>query len=119
MKPVRPLLLLAILGLPLWAQAQISTPRVDQRQINQERRIEQGEASGALTGREAARLERGQARVDRIEARAKSDGVVTGRERARLERAQDVQSRAIYREKHDRQHDFNHDGVKDRPHRRY
>lgn len=81
-----------------------STPRIDERQANQESRIQQGVASGELTKREAARLERGQDRVQRIENRATADGVVTGRERARVERAQDVQSARIARQKHDRQH---------------
>lgn len=99
----------------VFAQA---TPGVDQRQANQERRIDQGLASGSLTPREAVRLERGQQRVERMESRAKADGVVTGNERAHLNRAQDVQSRRIAAQKHDRQHDFNHNGRVDRPHRR-
>ena len=103
--------------LPALAFAQVNTPRVDQRQANQERRIEQGVASGSLTQREANRLERGQQRVENMEARAKADGVVTPGERARLHQAQDVQSRRIYNQKHDRQHDYNHDGRVDRPHR--
>lgn len=97
--------------------AQANTPGVDQRQANQERRIDQGVASGALTPREANRLEAGQARVNRMENRAKADGVVTGAERARLQQAQDVQSARIYRQKHDAQHDFNHNGRVDRPRR--
>lgn len=108
--------LIAAAGSSAFAQA--STPGVDQRQANQERRIEQGVNSGALTTREANRLEAGQARVDRIENRAKSDGVVTQRERARLHQAQDVQSTRIARQKHDRQRDLNHDGKVDRPRRR-
>ncbi len=100
------------------AFAQAGTPGVDQRQLNQERRIEQGERSGALTTREANRLEAGQQRVERIEDRAKSDGVVTRGERARLHQAQGVQSARIARQKHDRQHDFDHNGRVDRPRRR-
>ncbi|HMU99982.1 MAG TPA: hypothetical protein PKD04_02795 [Rhodocyclaceae bacterium] len=107
----------ACLALPIVAFAQ-STPRIDQRQANQAARIEQGEASGALTGREAARLERGQRHVQNVENRTLADGTVTGREAARVEHAQDVQSRRIYRQKHDRQHDLNHDGVTDRPRHR-
>lgn len=80
------------------------TPVIDKRQANQEQRIDQGIASGQLTEREAARLERGQERVNRMEDRAKSDGVVTNQERARIQHAQDVESRRIYREKHDPQH---------------
>jgi hypothetical protein len=104
--------------IPTLALAQTNTPNVDQRQLNQERRIEQGVASGSLTDREANRLERGQQRVDNIETRAKADGVVTRQERARLHQAQDVQSRRIYAQKHDRQHDYNHNGRIDRPARR-
>lgn len=110
---------LALGAMPLWAQAQNAMPGVDQRQLNQERRIEQGVASGSLTPREAARLERGQAHVERMETRAQADGTVTRAERQRIEHAQDVQSRQIYREKHDRQHDFNHDGQRDRPARHH
>ncbi|PKO87198.1 MAG: hypothetical protein CVU18_11580 [Betaproteobacteria bacterium HGW-Betaproteobacteria-12] len=103
---------------PAMAFAQANTPRVDQRQLNQESRIDQGVASGSLTAREANRLERGQQHVDNVEARAKSDGVVTRREGARLDHAQDVQSRRIAVQKHDRQHDYNHNGRIDRPARR-
>lgn len=97
------------------AMAQTATPQVDQRQINQQQRIDQGISSGTLTEKEAARMEHGQTHVENIEDRAKSDGTVTNRERARLHHAQDVQSSRIYRQKHDRQNDMNHDGRIDRP----
>lgn len=113
MKTIKTIALLAI-ALPTLAFAQTNTPRVDQRQANQERRIEQGVASGSLTPREANRLERGQQHVENMENRAKADGVVTPAERARLHQAQDVQSDRIYRQKHDRQHDYNHNGRVDR-----
>ena len=106
------------IALPTLALAQTGTPGVDQRQINQERRIDQGVASGSLTPREAMRLERGQQRVENMEMRAKSDGVVTRQERAQLQHAENVQSRHITREKHDRQHDYNHNGRTDHPRRR-
>ena len=100
----RILAFLAIAGLAFTAAAQTSsTPRIDQRQANQERRIEQGEKSGALTQKEAARLEKGQARVQKKEDKAAADGKVTAKERARLEKAQDRQSKKIEREKHDKQ----------------
>ena len=92
----------AVFALPAIAQTQ-STPRVDQRQSNQERRIDQGEKSGALNRKEAARLEKGQVRVQKMENKAAADGRVTAKERARLEKAQDQQSRRIYKEKHDKQ----------------
>lgn len=92
----------AAFALPALAQT-TSTPRIDQRQANQERRIEQGEKSGALNQKEAARLEKGQARVQKMENKAVADGKVTAKERARIEKAQDKQSRKIYKEKHDKQ----------------
>lgn len=113
MKQLTAFAILAALSIP--ALAQVATPRIDQRQANQQQRIDQGVQSGALTTREATRLEKGQTHVDNMETRAEADGAVTRRGRARIEHAQDVQSRHIYREKHDRQHDLNRDGRMDRP----
>lgn len=80
-----------------------SIDSIDQRDLNQQRRIEQGVESGQLTGREASRLQGEEARVQRLESRAESDGVVTPRERARIEQAQNRVGRDIYRESHDAQ----------------
>ena len=74
-----------------------------QRDVNQQRRIEQGVRSGELTNREAARLERGQARDNAAQARAGADGKVGPNEQRRLQRQENRQSRRIYREKHDAQ----------------
>ena len=74
-----------------------------QRNVNQERRIEQGIQSGQLTNREAGRLERGQGRVDRAEARAGADGHVGAGEQRRIQKQENRQSKRIYREKHDAQ----------------
>ncbi len=95
-------LAVATLAAPAFAQTD-STRRIDRREKMQERRIEQGRKSGQLTPQEAARLEKGQARVDKMEGKATADGKVTAKERARIEKAQDSQSRKIYREKHDKQ----------------
>lgn len=107
---------LAVFVLPVMAQT--ATPNLDQRQANQQKRIDQGVASGQLTNREAARLEKGQERVQKMEDKVKADGKVTAKERARLQKAENVQSRQIAKEKHDRQRDRNHDGKKDRPARK-
>ena len=90
----------AALGTP---SSPTATPRVEQREAKQERRIEQGEQSGQLTRREAKRLQAEQGRVERAEDKAKADGKVTAQEHARLNHMQDRASRDIYREKHDRQ----------------
>ena len=92
----------AALAVPAFAQT-TSTPRIDQRQQNQQQRIDQGVKSGQLNEKEAARLEKGQARVQKMEDKAVADGKVTARESRQIERAQDKQSRRIYREKHDKQ----------------
>lgn len=89
-----------VLGCASLAAAQTATPGIDARQANQQSRIDRGVASGQLTNREAGNLQRGQARVQRIEDRAKLDGVVTRGERARINRAQNVESRKIYNRKH-------------------
>lgn len=93
----------AAVAAPVFAQA--NTPGIDQREANQQARIQQGINSGQLTPGEAARLERGQQHVENMEARAKADGVVTNRERARITQAQNVQSRHIYRKKHNAVHE--------------
>jgi peptidoglycan hydrolase CwlO-like protein len=85
------------------AFAEAEAPVIDQRQVNQERRIDQGIASGQLNEQEANRLNKQQAHVNKMDGRAKSDGVMTKKERARIVAAQDRASRHIAREKHDRQ----------------
>ena len=97
------LLAILTLSLAMPAFAQTATPKLDQREANQQRRIDQGVNSGQLTGKEAARLEKRADRLNAAEAKAKSDGVVTKAERARLEREANRNSRVIAREKHDRQ----------------
>ena len=105
--------------IPAFAQTTTPTPpptaqqRIDQRQANQQKRIDEGVKSGSLTTREAERLQKGQARVGKMEHKAAADGAIDKKEARRIERAQDKQSRKISREKHDRQHDVNHDGKDD------
>jgi len=94
---------LAFASAGAFAQGAPVTPRVDQREANQQARIDQGVASGQLTRREARRLEKQQVHIARAESSAKSDGVVTSAERAKLHRMQDRASRDIYRQKHDAQ----------------
>jgi len=100
-------MLLAVIGMTLFMTmmpyAQAETPRIDERQANQEQRIDQGTASGQLDEREANRLNNEQEHINKMEDKAKSDGVMTKKERARIVAAQDRASRHIAREKHDRQ----------------
>jgi opacity protein-like surface antigen len=85
------------------ASAQAATPGIDQRQANQEQRIDKGIAGGQLTGREANRLNNQQEHINKIEDNVKSDGVVTKKERKKVHAAQDRASRKIARQKHDQQ----------------
>ena len=96
-------LLASAFTLPAFAQAP-NTQRIDKREANQAARIDKGIASGEINKREQARLERGQARVEKMEAKAATDGKVTGKERVAIERAQDRQSARIARQSHDKQH---------------
>jgi len=76
---------------------------IEARQAEQQRRIDQGIRSGQLTPLEAKRLEAQQAHIEELEGRLRaSGGRLTPAERARLERDLNRSSRAIYREKHDR-----------------
>ena len=79
-------------------------PNVGERQINQQKRIRQGVNSGELTPLETARLERNSARIHRSIARDRRDGgSFTPHERAKARKKLNKQSRAINRQKHDRQ----------------
>ena len=85
------------------AYAQAEPPVIDQRQMNQKQRIDQGIASGQLTEQETNLLNKEQEHIKSMEDEAKSDGVVTKKEQARIDRAKDRASRSIAREKHDPQ----------------
>jgi hypothetical protein len=80
-----------------------ATPKIDQRQVNQQKRIDQGVASGALTSKETAKLEKREGKIASNEAAAKADGKVTKAERAKLTREENRASKAIYKQKHDGQ----------------
>jgi uncharacterized membrane protein YebE (DUF533 family) len=84
-----------------WAQAE--TPVIDKRQAHQERRIAQGAASGQLTPRETAQLNRRETRIAKEEAAAKADGTVTQAERRHLRHDEKHASKAIHRKKHNAQ----------------
>lgn len=85
------------------AYAEAETPVIDQRQAQQEQRVDQGVASGQLNKRETNRVNRQQKHINKVEGRAKSDSVVTKKERARAGTAQNRASRHLAREKHDLQ----------------
>ena len=93
---------LFLAGGSAWAEG-TDTPAIDQRVLNQERRIQEGVNSGQLTEGEANRMNSRLEQIENAEAHAKADGQVTAKERRRLNRALNHNSKKIYKEKHDRQ----------------
>ncbi len=93
----------ALLAALLSGGAFAQTTAVVQRNINQQQRIQDGLRDGSLTTREAARLERGQGRVERMESRALRDGSISGAEQHRITDAQNRQSRVIHNQRNDAQ----------------
>jgi hypothetical protein len=85
------------------AGVNVNDPNIQQRMQNQERRIQQGVNSGALTPKEAGKLEAREAKIKQDEARMKSDGQLTAKERKKLNKELDNASDRIYKQKHDRQ----------------
>jgi hypothetical protein len=81
----------------------MATPKLDKREANQQKRIDQGVASGQLNAKETNRLDKREAKLNADEAAAKADGKVTRKERKRLEREANKDSAAIHKQKHDKQ----------------
>lgn len=88
---------------PAPTRTQKREARETQRDINQQKRIEQGEKSGQLTPKEAGRMEKQEGRIDKAEAKADANGHVSKKEAAHINRMQNRESKRIYRNKHDRQ----------------
>lgn len=104
------LVLTLLIGVTGYAGAQTAvkdpaaTPRIDQRQANQQARINEGVASGQVTAKEQARLQGQQNHIAGDKAAAKADGVVTKHERRHLKREQNRADRNIHRKKHNGKH---------------
>jgi len=103
MKTTKFALLVSLLACAGLAAAQTADPKVNERQQNQQQRIEQGVQSGELTKREAVKLEAREAKIAREERRMKADGELTKKERAKLHKDLNKTSKAIYKQKHDAQ----------------
>jgi len=86
----------AVFALPVLAQ---NTADVVQRDVNQQQRLENGVQSGQLSTKEAAKLEKGEANIDKMEQRALSDRKMTNAEKQRIEAAQNKESQTIARAK--------------------
>jgi hypothetical protein len=75
---------------------------VNQRLDNQQARIQQGEASGSMTGKQAARDESHDANIAQREAvdESKHNGHITKPEQRRLNRSENRNSKRIAHQKH-------------------
>jgi hypothetical protein len=93
------LLAMSVLTSAAWAQA-TTAEKDQQRDVNQQQRIEQGLQSGQLSTREAGSLERQEQHIDKMEARDLRNGSVSPAEQARLNAAQNRVSNQIYADKH-------------------
>ena len=89
-------------GNPLSASSQRMQADV-QRNVNQEKRVEAGVQNGSLTNHEVAKLENGQAKVDKKEALAGRDGHVGAAEQRNIQKTENRQSKRIHKEKTDAQ----------------
>ena len=94
---------LTVSGITFAQRPAPSTPNLDKREANQEKRIDHGVTSGQLNAKESNRMDIRQDRLAADEAAAKSDGKVTRAERRQLQRQADRDSAAIRRQKHDNQ----------------
>jgi hypothetical protein len=97
----------AIVPAALVAQTTATTtpvrpPTINQRKENQQDRVAQGVKSGQLTAGETARLEHQEAGINKEERgmRAQDNGHLTAQDRKTLQRQQNVESRRIYKDKH-------------------
>ena len=79
---------------------------INERQRNQQKRIGEGVENGSLTPAETARLEKQEAAIHHEvkSERQANGGKLTAQERRQVNRQQNRESRRIYRQKHDAQH---------------
>jgi hypothetical protein len=79
---------------------------INERQRNQQKRIGEGVENGSLTPAETARLEKQEAAIHHeVKTERKANGgTLTAQERRQVNRQQNRESRRIYRQKHDAQH---------------
>ncbi|MBU6475226.1 MAG: hypothetical protein KGQ70_04610, partial [Alphaproteobacteria bacterium] len=71
-----------------------------QLDVNQQNRVEQGLQSGQLSTGEAAKIEKGETRIDNTEARDMKKGPMTSQEEAHIQKMQNNEGKTIYRDKH-------------------
>ncbi len=78
--------------------------KIEQRQQNQEKRIQDGVKSGQITPVEAQKLEAKEAKIKQVEATALADGKLDKKEARHLNRMENRTSREIHRKRHNSVH---------------
>ncbi len=93
-----------LLGTVSSALAQDNT--INERQRNQQKRIGEGVENGSLTAGEAGHLEKQEAAIhNEVKTERKANGgTLTAQERRQVTRQQNRESKRIYKQKHDGQH---------------
>jgi|SRR5690242_3057496 hypothetical protein len=93
--------LLAAVAVPSFSQTNTAAG-IQQRKVNQQKRIANGAKTGELTPRETANLEHKEKALNREERRmrARDGGHLTHADKAKLARQQNRLSRDIYAKKH-------------------
>jgi hypothetical protein len=76
---------------------------INERQQNQQQRVEAGIKSGELTKHESSKLGKQQLRITKKEQAFRSDGDFTKIERAKIQNDLTKSSARIYQQKHDQQ----------------
>ena len=89
----------AVLALSIGSASAQAVSTDQQRDTNQQDRIDQGLKSGQLSTGEAAKLEQGEAHIDHMESKADKNGSVSPAEQARIQAAQNRESAAIHSDK--------------------
>lgn len=83
-------------------QDPVATPELDKHQAEQKKSIEKGVAAGQLNPKEAAGLEKREAKLDAAKKVAKADGKVTKKEHKKLKNEVNQNSEAIDKQKADK-----------------
>jgi len=98
---------LALAPLAMYAQDTTPTPgkndyNINQRKVDQQKRIANGVKSGELTAGETSHLEHQEAGINKEERgmRAQDNGHLTKQDRKTIHHQQNQESRRIYRDKH-------------------
>jgi len=94
---------LALAPAAILAQATATPdPTINQRKVDQQDRIAQGVKSGELTAGETSHLEHQEAGINQEESgmKAQDNGHLTAQDRKTINHQQNVESRRIYRDKH-------------------